>query len=452
MNYREIKRWSLLFLAVTMVTLFGVMYRPSLDNSVADGGSSGFSDIESGFSTSTSSTLENSTPNDSSQSSILNENSSSLEESASSSEEKDSSKSSDEESSSMEDSSSNSSSENSSSQTTMPHIHRYQMEVLRIPSCTMEGITQYTCACGEYYTETISKKEHNEAIDEAVAPTCVKTGLSEGLHCSTCDEVFVKQEVLPMVEHTYKEGYCQVCDLVGLEFTVNMMEGYAICTKIVGNVARRVVIPDTYYGYPVRELAPSLFEGHSELYSVEIGKNVAVIGEGAFQLCYHLVEVYDRSDAQVSKYPDTQNGALMTFVEDDDVHYQPFTSKIEIINECVIFHDEGENILLDYQGAGRTVTIPEGVTAIDSYAFLGKTSVREVILPKTLKYIARYAFLHCDLIESILFLSPDDWWGKRKEDNQWVEVSPDHLKTGKQGRDALVELYFDYDFKREKEV
>lgn len=44
---------------------------------------------------------------------------------------------------------------------------------------------------------------HTEAIDAAVPATCTDTGLTEGKHCSYCEEVLTAQNVVPALGHSY---------------------------------------------------------------------------------------------------------------------------------------------------------------------------------------------------------------------------------------------------------
>jgi len=70
-------------------------------------------------------------------------------------------------------------------------------------TCTEAGTATYTCTkCGDSYTEDVPAKGHTEVIDAAVEPTCTETCLTEGKHCSVCNEVLVAQNVVPAKGHT----------------------------------------------------------------------------------------------------------------------------------------------------------------------------------------------------------------------------------------------------------
>ena len=86
----------------------------------------------------------------------------------------------------------------------IPDDHDYDA-VVTAPDCENGGYTTYTCTvCGDTYVgDYVDALGHTEVIDEAVAPTCTATGLTEGKHCSACGKVLIAQTAVDVVDHDY---------------------------------------------------------------------------------------------------------------------------------------------------------------------------------------------------------------------------------------------------------
>ncbi len=76
-------------------------------------------------------------------------------------------------------------------------------------TCTVAGTKDsvvYCSVCQDELsreTKEIPAKGHTVVIDEAVEPTCTKTGLGEGKHCSVCNEYDWTQELIPPLGHDF---------------------------------------------------------------------------------------------------------------------------------------------------------------------------------------------------------------------------------------------------------
>ena len=106
-------------------------------------------------------------------------------------------------------------------------------EITKAPTCTEKGVKTFACAnCDYSYTEELDATGHKygdeatcttpqvcmvcsaelaaalghkEVIDNAVPATCTETGLTEGKHCSVCNTVLVKQDVVDALGHSFTD-------------------------------------------------------------------------------------------------------------------------------------------------------------------------------------------------------------------------------------------------------
>ena len=88
--------------------------------------------------------------------------------------------------------------------------HTFTWVIDKESTCKEEGLKHEECSvCHTKQNEntTIAKKAHTEVIDKGYEATCEHTGLTDGKHCSVCNEVIVKQEEIAKKEHTFTEWH-----------------------------------------------------------------------------------------------------------------------------------------------------------------------------------------------------------------------------------------------------
>ncbi len=74
-------------------------------------------------------------------------------------------------------------------------------------TCTSNGLSDgIMCSECDFVSvkqEVITNTGHQLVADPKSDPTCTSTGLTEGQHCSVCNEIIVAQQIIPVLEHTY---------------------------------------------------------------------------------------------------------------------------------------------------------------------------------------------------------------------------------------------------------
>ncbi|MBQ2998411.1 MAG: SGNH/GDSL hydrolase family protein, partial [Oscillospiraceae bacterium] len=181
--------------------------------------------------------------------------------------------------------------------------HKYT-KYLKRPTCTEQGYTTHTCAvCGESYVDNYTEPAgHTEVIDEAVAPTCTETGLTEGKHCEICGKILVKQEIIPALGHSFGEWTevkAPTCDAEGQDKAVCGTCGETVYrdTRISGDENKILVsnpLPEDYYeGKTFLAIGDSLTNGtgvekderYHALFAQELGGTNINGGTSGATLC-----------------------------------------------------------------------------------------------------------------------------------------------------------------------
>ena len=274
------------------------------------------------------------------------------------------------------------------------HTHSFgEWVTIKKVTCSDEGEMARYCDCGEEQIETLPPNgEHTEVIDEAVAPTCTKSGLTDGKHCSVCNTILVQQDIIPALEHTYNTYYsfdnnfhwyacrdcgfakdkaehqvgdddmCTLCDnLIGATEGVIYEKSndgtYAIVVEYNGS-AKKVIIPDTYEGLPVTTIYSDAFKNNDSIISVIFPDSLTSIGDRAFYDCTSLSSVVF--------------GDSLTSIGSDAFY------------DC---------------DSLSSVVLPDSLTSIGHRAFTYCHSLISVVLPDSLTSIGSYAFDSCDSLQ-----------------------------------------------------
>ena len=276
-------------------------------------------------------------------------------------------------------------------------------------TCTENGLTEgVKCLdCGEVFVaqQETPLKAHTEQIIPGVESTCTSTGLTEGKKCSVCDTIIVAQQTIPEIAHTYDDKYDETCNKCGFvrdaecaHRETETLKGYAATCTSAGltdgtkcKKCGEILVAQT--------IIPVIDHSFGDWLTV---KNPTVTEQGTKER-YCACGAKETDSIPMLKASEglefTSNGDGTCYVSgigtcrDTDVVI-PSTHNGLLVTSI-------GNGAFDYCSRLTSVVIPDSVTSIGQYAFSGCSSLESVVIPDSVTSIDSTAFYDCDSLTGI---------------------------------------------------
>ena len=160
-----------------------------------------------------------------------------------------------------------------------------------------------------------------------------------------------------------------------------------------------ITLPDTYLGskYSINQYA---FHNNRTIASITIHQNITKIKDHAFDGCYKLAEVINKSTLDI-KLGYEDNGMVAAYAK--EIHSGQ--SNMQLVGDFLFYTFEGTRYLIAYEGSEAAMFLPElsdsQTYSVYKYAFNGRTDITSVTIPRGVDAIGEYAFNDCTSIRAI---------------------------------------------------
>ena len=224
---------------------------------------------------------------------------------------------------------------------------------------------------------------HDMVTDAAVAPTCTKTGLTEGSHCSRCDDQTTAQEVIPARGHRFNARHiCRVCGVEDpvVEITLKKLptKSSYVVNKEALDVAGGVVLSHYESGETEElELTAAMVSGFD---NTVLGKQTLTVTVGGLTTTFE-VEVVERAVTSVA----VENGKLVKHFSDGTTEETPLADGT--ISDFVTSETGEKTLTLASENAcvaayknadGKYVALSAVTNEDGSYSYVVPEGVNEV--------------------------------------------------------------------------
>ncbi len=246
--------------------------------------------------------------------------------------------------------------------------------------------------------------------------------------CTSLTEITIPDSVIHIERQAFDGCNGLQSVTIGKSVTTIAKEAFNLCLGL-----KELTIPDS-----VISIGDSAFQYCTDLKTLTIGESLIKIGDRAFYDCSSLKELYYAGDEpqwdKISKGKEWNmydknktiffqmhyNSAAKTeLTESFEFKFYEATDNSEAYYEIASYKGESTDVVIpsnyqnipvkkigckSFQNCSKltAITIPNGVTRIESYAFDGCKGLKEITIPNSVTHIGLRAFYGCASVQKII--------------------------------------------------